>query len=272
MNPLRILVMGDFEGSVPNGLKNFVKREKIDCMISPGDFSDTAEIKKIEFGNWGKRWAGIVGKEKAEKLIEKSFRNGIATLKVLDNIGIPVYCVYGNNDVYRIGNKKHPLSRKVSSMKNVRMIGGKTVMLDGFTLAAHGGYRGFGQKKDRFEKVDAKTARKIEDIRKKWRMQLRKLLEGKRNVMLLTHDVPYMCKLDMIRNKKSPLDGKHIGDELIREAILRYKPVIHLCGHMHENQGTCRVGKTTIINGGFGRLGQAAILELPEKSVKFVSI
>jgi len=269
---MRILVMGDFEGRVPKYLKHFIEKENIDCLISPGDFCDADEIRKIAFDNWGKKWAEVVGKEKAQKMLKRSFQSGIATLSILENLGIPAYCIFGNNDVQRIGNKKHSLSKKVPRMKNVKVVEGKTIELGGFTLAAHGGYRGFAQKKERFEKIDAKTAKKIEATRKKWRMQLRRLLEGKKNVILLTHDVPYMCKLDLIRNKNSPLDGKHIGDELIREAILKYKPVLHLCGHMHENQGTCKVGKTVVVNGGFGRLGQAAVLGLPEKSVRFVKI
>lgn len=269
---MRILVMGDFEGKVPKGLKNFVLKERIDCLISAGDFCNADRIKQVEFDNWGRRWAEIVGKEKAQKMLESSFRNGITTLGVLDNLGVPIYCIYGNNDVWSIGNKTHSLSKNVPRMKNVKVVEGRTVEIAGFTLAAYGGYRGYGQKKERFEKVDAKTARKIESTRKEWRAKLRKLLEGRKNAILLTHDVPYMCKLDLIRNKNSPLDGRHIGDELIREAVLKYKPILHLCGHMHENQGMCRIGKTLVVNSGFGQKGQAAILELPEKSVNFVKI
>jgi Icc-related predicted phosphoesterase len=89
--------------------------------------------------------------------------------------------------------------------------------------------------------------------------------------ILLTHDVPF-SKLDKIRNRKSPINGEHIGDELYLDFDKRYQPIFHICGHMHENQGKARIRETVVVNPGYGREGDAAIISLPEKKVKFVKI
>ena len=137
---------------------------------------------------------------------------------------------------------------------------------------SHSGYRGFGLKRDMFEKVTKPQKKRIEKSRDKNRRILNKMFVKKKNVIFLTHDVPYKFKFDKIKNPQSPLNGKHIGDEIYREIILKYKPTLHICGHMHEHQGKAKIGKTTVILPGFAHVGQAAIIDLPERKVKFIKL
>jgi uncharacterized protein len=59
----------------------------------------------------------------------------------------------------------------------------------------------------------------------------RKLLRGKdcSSMVWMVHAPPKGTSLDMI------LDGKHVGSQAIRDAILKYQPLLSLHGHIHES-------------------------------------
>ena len=60
------------------------------------------------------------------------------------------------------------------------------------------------------------------------------------------------------------------GSASIYKAIEKYAPLIDLCGHVHESRGTCKVGRTLIVNPGSeyseGVL-KGAIVNLADKKV-----
>lgn len=41
-----------------------------------------------------------------------------------------------------------------------------------------------------------------------------------------------------------------VGSKAVRDAIMKYQPVLSLHGHIHEGKGTARLGKTLCINAG----------------------
>ncbi len=53
-----------------------------------------------------------------------------------------------------------------------------------------------------------------------------------------------------------------------REIIRRFKPELVLCGHMHENQGRDRIGKSIIVNTGSVLENQYAIVDFDEDKGK----
>jgi Icc-related predicted phosphoesterase len=58
----------------------------------------------------------------------------------------------------------------------------------------------------------------------------------------------------------------------VRDAIMKYQPLLSLHGHIHEGKGTARLGKTLAINAGSlyeqGVL-QGALIELdPKKGIR----
>ncbi len=62
--------------------------------------------------------------------------------------------------------------------------------------------------------------------------------------VLLTHGPPYKTNTDDIM-------GEHCGNKSYREFILKAKPDLAVCGHLHENFGkTDFIGKTFVINPG----------------------
>ncbi|MBU3957961.1 MAG: hypothetical protein KKB25_02715 [Nanoarchaeota archaeon] len=63
---MKILAMGDFHGYAPRGLKDFVAENNIDSIISPGDFTDAEESRKLIFKYYSvkKPWYEIIGMKK----------------------------------------------------------------------------------------------------------------------------------------------------------------------------------------------------------------
>ena len=85
---------------------------------------------------------------------------------------------------------------------------------------------------------------------------LKGLLEGEKNVVLLTHLPPFETKIDLTRS------GTHIGSEAVKKAVEKSQPVLHLCGHIHEAFGEEKIGITTSINIGAVKEGKALLLEI----------
>ena len=59
--------------------------------------------------------------------------------------------------------------------------------------------------------------------------------------------------------------GMHGGSKELREIIDKYKPRLVLCGHIHEDPGIAKIGKTTVVNCSMGKRGEGAIVEINEE-------
>lgn len=272
---MRILAIGDFHGKVPRNLKNFVKKNKIDLILCTGDICSS---DRIEWRYWkrleaGERLIDILGKRKMKKLIMNELKKSKNVLKFLDQIKIPLILVYGNGDITNeylryYGIKSKGIDDLIKQNKNMKLLSCGKARFNNIVILGHSGYRGYMTKKDKFRKF----SKKINKINLNWKKELKKLTKHvKGDFIFLTHDVPF-GKLDKVKNKKSPAYGERLGDEFYLNFDKKYKPVIHVCGHMHENQGKTKIGKTIIVNSGYGRVGEAALINLPKLKVKFVKI
>jgi Icc-related predicted phosphoesterase len=63
-----------------------------------------------------------------------------------------------------------------------------------------------------------------------------------------------------------------MGDKILARFIKRKQPLLCICGHMHENQGKVKVGKTLVVNSGDGGKGECTLIDLKDQkvSVKFL--
>jgi Icc-related predicted phosphoesterase len=64
---------------------------------------------------------------------------------------------------------------------------------------------------------------------------------------------------------------KPVGSKAVREAILKYEPVLSVHGHIHESKGVKKLGRTLAMNPGSSYTDgvlQGAILDLNEKKGK----
>ena len=59
--------------------------------------------------------------------------------------------------------------------------------------------------------------------------------------------------------------GMHAGSKSLKEIVEMYKPCLLLCGHIHEDPGYKKIGKTIVVNCSMGKRGEGAIVDLNEK-------
>jgi Icc-related predicted phosphoesterase len=78
-----------------------------------------------------------------------------------------------------------------------------------------------------------------------------------RRTLFNFHCPPYGSNLDEAPEIDAELNVKEagralvpVGSTAVRDAILKYQPVVSLHGHIHEGKGTARLGKTLAINAG----------------------
>jgi Icc-related predicted phosphoesterase len=192
-------------------------------------------------------------------------------LEVLDSFNIPVYTIYGNLDYTNYEVNKHKirtnsLNRIVKKSKNIKLFREGYVDLGNLQILLLSGYR-----KNALKYAPKKT-KKVDRLNKGWRDRLNKIfsqVKPNKPVLFLFHDPPKDTKLDLINNPNSPMNGKHVGDEINREFIEKYQPQVAVCGHMHETQGTDKIGKSLVINAGYGRVGQFLILDIKGGNIKY---
>jgi len=276
---MRILVIGDFHGKFPMKLQTLIK--DVDLVVSVGDycsFSDRDLWFKHCYGT-DKELLEVVGKKGVKAGVMKDVRAGESILKRLDKIGIPVITVIGNVDYTRTHDtfdeeqasfqrtwkweNQDFFSKIIKKYKNIHRFDYDGLQFGGVNFIGAYGHTFPG-------KIKSKAY-------KKHRAILEKLFKGKKDVIFVSHNMPYDCRLDKIRDKNAPAiaRGKHYGSKLIRRIIDKYQPVLAIGGHMHENQGKCKIGKTLVVNPGAAVDGKCAIIDFDEKkgkvkSVKFV--
>ena len=64
-------------------------------------------------------------------------------------------------------------------------------------------------------------------------------------------------------------DGSHYGSSAVREAVEQLKPLVVVCGHIHEGKGEDRIGESLVVNPGAASHGHYAIIDVDQKSVQF---
>ena len=82
--------------------------------------------------------------------------------------------------------------------------------------------------------------------------RLAHFLPGQLDV-LVSHTPPFDCGADVIGS------GISVGSKAVRNLVERVKPMIVLCGHIHEAKGIYSIGKMPVVNPGpFGDEGNYA--------------
>ena len=113
-----------------------------------------------------------------------------------------------------------------------------------------------------------KSLKRIAKRKEKSITSLSKLFEkSKQTIIFLCHNVPFRTRLDKITDKKSPRCGQHFGSDIARDIIDKFQPKLCIGGHMHEHFGKCKVGKTTVLNTGFGKKVNT-LIEIDNNKIK----
>lgn len=142
-------------------------------------------------------------------------------LSKINKFDKPVLMIHGNHE----GEKE--LKKACSKFNNIKFIHNKTYTLGDIIFLGYGG-GGFEKKDPKFEMA----MKKFKDLKDK-------------KFVLITHAPPYRTKVDEL------IDG-HAGNASIRKFIEQTKPLLEICGHLHENDGKSDfIGKTKVVNPGY---------------------
>jgi Icc-related predicted phosphoesterase len=143
----------------------------------------------------------------------------------IDDLGIPFLIIPGNHEEDSI------VKRSEKMFDNVKNIHKKHYIKNNCLFLGWGG-GGFSLIDKDFEQTAKKFKKTISDLKPD-------------KIVLVTHAPPYKTRVDNIH-------GSHAGNKSIRNFIMEIKPVLSVCGHLHENEGKeDKIGKTRVINPGF---------------------
>tara|TARA_Y100000310_G_scaffold163530_1_gene163361 strand:- start:2329 stop:3183 length:855 start_codon:yes stop_codon:yes gene_type:complete len=284
---MKILAIGDFHGKFPRKFLSLIKKEKIDLVVSVGDYLPFHYRDlwfKYCYGTDVELWE-VIGKTKYKKLVREDFSRGEKILKVLNKLKVPVITVLGNidypepDDVLDLPRKvkksmpnwdrKDSFAKILKKYKNIVYFDYKSVKIGDYVFVGMRGHSNAGRVKS---KAFKKHRAKLDKLFKRFKKENR---EGK--VIFVSHNVPYDTKLDKINSKEAleSVKGKHFGSKLCRRIINRYHPVVAIGGHIHEAKGKQRLGKTLALNTGSASKGEGAVVEINDKGkvkVKFVNL
>ena len=276
---VKFLIIGDLHGQKPD-----IHFKDYDAIIAPGDFCSDGFKKYIfqvmkenmENPDLKKQWYDVVGKEEAQKMLDKSIKDGRENLEYLNSLGVPVFAVPGNWDVRVISMPPNDrnievYNKMVSGLENLKDVHHKIVDFKDFQIIGHGIISGPEYPQYEEDLNRAKKEGNLEEIKKDYEEGKEKVFSlfesANRPVIFLSHNVPFNTRVDMITWEGSPRKGQHFGSLIAREACGKYQPVICIGGHMHEHHDKDILGKTVVINAGFGSIVNT-LLELEGSDIK----
>jgi Icc-related predicted phosphoesterase len=164
-------------------------------------------------------------------------------LSPLSRLSVPVLFVPGNCD---------PPSLININLGNIRCAHGSGFICTNFMFIGVG-----GSPKTPFNTPLEMSEGEIFGILRKCLKDLGNEVNGLR-IILISHAPPKNTKLDMTSL------GGHVGSISVRNFIEEYKPILTLCGHIHEAKGMDSIGSTLIVNPGPSKQGNYAIINILE--------
>jgi len=301
---MKILVIGDLHGKKPK-----IHFKDFDCIIQVGDVCDDSEFRPY-IKKWFKALKKDrentpsndefiiqqIGKRGLRKLEKDSLAVGRKVLEYLNSFEKPVFIVPGNWDQsYGRTNIKNPDKDDYSYMKyfydswmsekiNPKLTNGLKNIKDcqfknnEFNKINFFGYGLSSSYEDYKRKRKLKISKSQHEMLKRSYFNLIKKLfnsyserKNKFPTIFISHNIPGNTKLDVVNNKESHAHGMHLGSSLARKFCEKYKPLICIGGHVHEGRGKDKIGKTLLINPGFGESAQV-LIDLDENKCKVKSV
>jgi Icc-related predicted phosphoesterase len=267
-----MVVLGDFHGKFSDKLKSKIEKENANLIVDFGDhfpFHYRDLWFKNSYDTRKPLWE-FIGKKKYKQLILKDLIDGEKTLKKINSFKVPVITVVGNIDYSNLfdtfdykssgwkWDEQDFFSKIIKKYKNITNFIYSYYQFGHYIFIGAGGHSFPGR-------VKSKSYRKYRKILDKLFRRFSKDNHDKK-VIFISHNVPYKTKLDLVSSEDAHelAKNRHFGSKLIRRAIDKYQPVLHVAGHVHESWGKQKIGKTLCVNPGSISDGRYAVVDLPE--------
>lgn len=260
---MRIIAIGDPHGNLA-GLKK-VPLKGADAIIMTGDIGSSDLARKMAFERIEKK--GVETAEPSKPEMKQSYMEIYhSSKKVMQYLAskAPTYSISGNIEFNRWRVKRfygqHGISIPVQSdsinaIKGAELVNNRVRRICGLRIGFLEYFIDTCWVKE-FRPMDYKGRMKLA---KKETDKARRVLRWFGNIdILVCHQPPYGI-LDKVTAEYAPKQwkGKHAGSKAILDYIKKRQPKLVLCGHIHEQEGKKKIGKTQVHN--LGMLGHLTI-------------
>lgn len=253
---MKFLVFGDLVGS-KNVLQNIASMD-----LSPYDFLlFSGDVMPMDY--FKKR-----GKKRVEKSMDKKVKLSgdiekdkeyqkyikIEQVKA-GKLNKEFTKINKKKKIYGIwGNADHPVIVKpIISSKNINLLHNKTIKINNYYLVGYG-----GRPEYIFETKPNNACHSFKE--KEIYNSLSKILKklDRKKTILITHVPPYKILDQVVPEYRKYGIGTygqkakngHVGSISLRKIVNKYKPSLHIFGHIHESKGAKKILDTTFINTG----------------------
>ena len=253
---MRIVAIGDPHGDVIK-LRE-IPLKNTDLILLTGDLGKADLARKFTFMNVERRQKGLAEIKETPQFDKRCYmqvyNSSMDVLKYLSRFA-PVYTIFGNvestDEEVRKREKKIGLNLPyfvsgINRIKNVEIINNRIRNFNGVKIGGLEYFvddiwirtfkpNGYEEKLKRANKQTEKAKRILNWF-------------GKLDI-LVCHQPPYRV-LDEVTNKAAPKhwQGLHAGSKVVLDYIKKTNPKYVFCGHIHEGEGTARIGKTEVYN------------------------
>lgn len=253
---MRILAIGDPHGDLRSAKS--IPLKGVDLILLTGDLGSANLARKMAFGNIEREKLGLPEIEYSSAQRKKAYMeiydSAINLVRYLAKYA-PVYTIFGNVEMSNsevkkqsreIGLKLPLLKDGLEKIPGVRIINNRIANFEGVRI---GGLEYFIDTSWVKEFKPGDYSDKMREAKRE-SDKARKVLGNFGDVeILLCHQPPYGI-LDKVAFKGAPKHwiGKHAGSKVVLDYVQRKQPRYVFCGHIHEQKGARKIGKSEVCN------------------------
>lgn len=270
---LSFLAFGDLEAKEVTLQKLLSKNLSLyGFILFTGDIPDPEIFRKLSkkiveegLGDLGDR-PNIARETEPKQALEQVEKEFWAIQRLFEKIHerVKFIGVWGNAD-----NTK--MLQKVPIERHIEIIHNRIIRIGDFCLLGYNGRPLYIFEKENKEQWAFSEEKAYSDLEKLFRE-----LEGEK-VILVTHVPPYGILDQVVENYRKygvgtygerARDG-YIGSVAFKKIDEKFKPILHIFGHIHESKGAKKIGKTTFVNtGSFGKDLEYAEIRIENSKVQ----
>ena len=168
-----------------------------------------------------------------------SYFRKISVLSELNKLQVKVLIVRGNSDLKKV-------DKMVENYSNIESLHFNSVKTEGFQFLGLNGTVPLPFN----SKICLNEGRLLKELS----------LKVGRKTILVAHPPPRGI-LDKVMGRF------HAGCRSLNQFLAQTRPILYLCGHIHEDPGVSYIGKTAVVNCSIGGRGHGSLIEIGESGV-----